>query len=62
VKDKLEKGIFISYVRRPRAFNAWNKSANKKGVATKRGLDLFAIRVILDSAPQKKKTVWTGYS
>jgi GTP diphosphokinase / guanosine-3',5'-bis(diphosphate) 3'-diphosphatase len=64
VKDKLEKADFAFeiYGRPKHIHSIWNK-IKKKGVSFEEVYDLFAIRVILDSAPEKEKEdCWKVYS
>ena len=64
VKDKLEKGDFdFEIYGRPKSIHSiWNKM-KKKGVAFEEVYDLFAIRVILNSPPEKEKEdCWKVYS
>ena len=65
LKDKLDKagGFNFDIYGRPKSIHSiWNKM-RKKGVAFEEVYDLFAIRVILDSAPEKEKEeCWKVYS
>ncbi len=64
IKDKLEKADFESEIYgRPKSIHSiWNKM-KKKGVAFEEVYDLFAIRVILNSSPEKEKEdCWKVYS
>src|SRR6201990_317731 len=64
LKDKLDKGGFnFEIYGRPKSIHSiWNKM-RKKGVAFEEVYDLFAIRVILDSPPEKEKEeCWKVYS
>src|ERR1700744_3998349 len=64
LKDKLEKGGFnFDIYGRPKSIHSiWNKM-RKKGVAFEEVYDLFAIRVILNSPPEKEKEeCWKVYS
>jgi len=64
IKDKLEKGIFdFDIYGRPKSIHSiWNKM-RKKGVTFEEVYDLFAIRVILNSTPEKEKEdCWKVYS
>lgn len=64
IKDKLEKGSFdFEIYGRPKSIHSiWNKM-RKKGVAFEEVYDLFAIRVILSSSPEKEKEdCWKVYS
>src|SRR6478609_3629515 len=64
IKDKLEKGGFdFEMYGRPKSIHSiWNKM-KKKGVAFEEVYDLFAIRVILNSPPEKEKEdCWKVYS
>ena len=64
LKEKLEKGDFnFEIYGRPKSIHSiWNKM-RKKGVAFEEVYDLFAIRIILDSAPEKEKEeCWKVYS
>jgi len=64
IKEKLDKsGIKGEVYGRPKSIHSiWNKM-KKKGVEFEEVYDLFAIRVILDSAPEKEKEeCWKVYS
>jgi GTP diphosphokinase / guanosine-3',5'-bis(diphosphate) 3'-diphosphatase len=64
IKDKLDNGDFNAEIYgRPKSIHSiWNKM-KKKGVAFEEVYDLFAIRVILDSTPEKEKEdCWKVYS
>ena len=64
IKEKLEKGSFdFELYGRPKSIHSiWNKM-KKKGVAFEEVYDLFAIRVILTSPPEKEKEdCWKVYS
>src|SRR5687767_5082240 len=64
VKEKLEKSEFdFEIYGRPKSIHSiWNKM-KKKGVAFEEVYDLFAIRVILNSPPEKEKEdCWKVYS
>lgn len=64
IKEKLEKGIFdFELYGRPKSIHSiWNKM-KKKAVAFEEVYDLFAIRVILTSPPEKEKEdCWKVYS
>jgi guanosine-3',5'-bis(diphosphate) 3'-pyrophosphohydrolase len=64
LKEKLEQGGFdFEIYGRPKSIHSiWNKM-KKKGVAFEEVYDLFAIRVILNSAPEKEKEdCWKVYS
>ncbi|MCK9401774.1 MAG: RelA/SpoT family protein [Chitinophagaceae bacterium] len=64
LKEKLMAGDFeFEIYGRPKSIHSiWNK-IKKKGVAFEEVYDLFAIRVILDSAPEKEKEdCWKVYS
>jgi GTP pyrophosphokinase len=64
IKEKLEKSEIKGEVYgRPKSIHSiWNKM-KKKGVEFEEVYDLFAIRVILDSAPDKEKEeCWKVYS
>src|ERR1700742_2538971 len=64
LKDKLEKGGFnFDIYGRPKSIHSiWNKM-RKKGVAFEEVYDLFAIRVILNSPPEREKEdCWKVYS
>lgn len=64
LKDKLEFADFnFEIYGRPKSIHSiWNKM-KKKGVAFEEVYDLFAIRVIIDSAPEKEKEdCWKVYS
>ena len=64
LKEKLEQGDFnFEIYGRPKSIHSiWNKM-KKKGVAFEEVYDLFAIRVILNSPPEKEKEdCWKVYS
>ena len=64
VKEKLEKAeLNFEIYGRPKSIHSiWNKM-KKKSVAFEEVYDLFAIRVILDSSPEKEKEdCWKVYS
>jgi len=64
IKEKLEKGDYkFELYGRPKSIHSiWNKM-KKKGVSFEEVYDLFAIRVILDSPPEKEKQdCWSVYS
>ncbi|MGB8193492.1 MAG: bifunctional (p)ppGpp synthetase/guanosine-3',5'-bis(diphosphate) 3'-pyrophosphohydrolase [Chitinophagaceae bacterium] len=64
IRDKLEKNEFsFEIYGRPKSIHSiWNKM-KKKGVAFEEVYDLFAIRVILNSQPEKEKEdCWKVYS
>jgi guanosine-3',5'-bis(diphosphate) 3'-pyrophosphohydrolase len=64
LKDNLEKGNFdFEIYGRPKSIHSiWNKM-KKKGVSFEEVYDLFAIRVILNSPPEKEKEdCWKVYS
>lgn len=64
LKDKLEKtGLSFEIYGRPKSIHSiWNK-IKKKGVAFEEVYDLFAIRIIVDSIPEKEKEdCWKVYS
>jgi guanosine-3',5'-bis(diphosphate) 3'-pyrophosphohydrolase len=64
IRDKLTKaGFKFSIYGRPKSIHSiWNK-IKKKGVDFEEVYDLFAIRVILDAAPEKEKEeCWKVYS
>ncbi len=64
LKEKLEKGGFnFEIYGRPKSIHSiWNKM-RKKGVTFEEVYDLFAIRVILNSSPEKEKEdCWKVYS
>jgi GTP pyrophosphokinase len=64
IKEKLEKADFTFdiYGRPKHIHSIWNKM-KKKGVSFEEVYDLFAIRVILDSQPEKEKEdCWKVYS
>lgn len=64
IKDNLNKAGFNFEIQgRPKSIHSiWNKM-KKKGVAFEEVYDLFAIRVILDSSPDKEKEeCWKVYS
>ena len=64
VEKKLKKrGLIFSMKARTKSiFSIWNKM-QKKNVSFDEVMDLFAIRIILDSKPEDEKTdCWTAYS
>jgi GTP pyrophosphokinase len=64
IKEKLEQGGFdFEIYGRPKSIHSiWNKM-KKKGVAFEEVYDLFAVRVILNSPPEKEKEdCWKVYS
>jgi len=64
IKEKLEQGHFnFEIYGRPKSIHSiWNKM-KKKGVSFEEVYDLFAIRVILNSPPEKEKEdCWKVYS
>src|SRR5215471_14752605 len=64
IKDKLDKaGFNFEIYGRPKSIHSiWNKM-KKKGVAFEEVYDLFAIRLIIDSPPEKEKEdCWKVYS
>src|SRR5665811_123235 len=64
IKEKLEQGEFdFEIYGRPKSIHSiWTKM-KKKGVAFEEVYDLFAIRVILNSPPEKEKEdCWKVYS
>ena len=64
IKDKIEKAkLHAEIFGRPKSIHSiWNKM-KKKGVDFEEVYDLFAIRVILDSTPEKEKEdCWKVYS
>lgn len=64
LKAKLEKtGLNFEIYGRPKSIHSiWNK-IKKKGVAFEEVYDLFAIRIIVDSTPEKEKEeCWKVYS
>ncbi|RFM29827.1 RelA/SpoT family protein [Deminuibacter soli] len=64
LKEKLQRaGFNFEIYGRPKSIHSiWNK-IRKKGVAFEEVYDLFAIRVILDSTPEKEKEeCWKVYS
>ncbi|HNR16767.1 MAG TPA: HD domain-containing protein, partial [Chitinophagaceae bacterium] len=64
IKDKLDKANLVAEIYgRPKSIHSiWNKM-KKKGVEFEEVYDLFAIRAILDSPPEKEKEdCWKVYS
>ena len=64
LKEKMEKaGFRFEIVGRPKSIHSiWNKM-KKKGVSFEEVYDLFAIRIIVDSVPEKEKEdCWKVYS
>src|ERR1043165_4307902 len=64
IKEKLEKGRFnFEIYGRPKSIHSISNKMKKKGVDFEEVYDLFAIRVILDSPPEKEKEdCWKVYS
>jgi len=64
LKDKLEKGNFrFEIYGRPKSIHSISNKMKKKGVDFEEVYDLFAIRVILDSPPEREKEdCWKVYS
>src|SRR5436190_3789587 len=64
IKDKLEKSQFkFEIYGRPKSIHSISNKMKKKGVDFEEVYDLFAIRVILDSPPEKEKEdCWKVYS
>jgi GTP diphosphokinase / guanosine-3',5'-bis(diphosphate) 3'-diphosphatase len=64
IKEKLEKGQFnFEIYGRPKSIHSISNKIKKKGVAFEEVYDLFAIRVILNSPPEKEKEdCWKVYS
>lgn len=64
IKEKLEKGNFkFEIYGRPKSIHSISNKIKKKGVDFEEVYDLFAIRVILDSAPEREKEdCWKVYS
>jgi guanosine-3',5'-bis(diphosphate) 3'-pyrophosphohydrolase len=64
IKDKIDKAKLVAEIYgRPKSIHSiWNKM-KKKGVDFEEVYDLFAIRIILDSTPEKEKEdCWKVYS
>src|SRR5258707_8986763 len=63
IKDKLDKGQFnFEIYGRPKSIHSISNKMKKKGVDFEEVYDLFAIRVILDSPPEKEKEdCWKVY-
>lgn len=65
IKERLEKAGFTDFeiYGRPKSIHSiWNKM-KKKGVSFEEVYDLFAIRIIINSAPEKEKEdCWKAYS
>jgi GTP diphosphokinase / guanosine-3',5'-bis(diphosphate) 3'-diphosphatase len=64
IKDKLDKSRFnFEIYGRPKSIHSISNKMKKKGVSFEEVYDLFAIRVILDSPPEKEKEhCWKVYS
>lgn len=64
IKEKLEKSNFkFEIYGRPKSIHSISNKIKKKGVDFEEVYDLFAIRVILDSPPEKEKEdCWKVYS
>jgi len=64
IKEKLEKGHFNFEIQgRPKSIHSISNKIKKKGVSFEEVYDLFAIRIILDSPPEKEKEdCWKVYS
>ena len=64
IKEKLDKDHLNAEIYgRPKSIHSISNKIKKKGVAFEEVYDLFAIRVILDSSPEKEKEeCWKVYS
>ena len=64
LKDKLEKAeLKFEMYGRPKHIHSIQNKMKKKGVSFEEVYDLFAIRIILESAPEKEKSdCWKVYS
>jgi len=64
IKEKLEKrGYHFEIYGRPKSIHSISNKMKKKGVAFEEVYDLFAIRIILDTAPENEQTdCWNVYS
>ena len=64
LKEKLEKGNFkFEIYGRPKSIHSISNKMKKKGVDFEEVYDLFAIRIILDSPPEREKEdCWKVYS
>ena len=64
IKEKLDKGNFkFEIYGRPKSIHSISNKMKKKGVDFEEVYDLFAIRVILDSPPEREKEdCWKVYS
>ncbi|HZI52576.1 MAG TPA: RelA/SpoT family protein [Chitinophagaceae bacterium] len=64
LKDKLDKGNFkFEIYGRPKSIHSISNKMKKKGVDFEEVYDLFAIRVLLDSPPEREKEdCWKVYS
>jgi len=64
IEKKLEKrGMKFSMKARTKSISSINTKMHKKNVSYDEVMDLFAIRIILDSEPEDEKTdCWTAYS
>ncbi len=64
LKEKLEKGNFkFEIFGRPKSIHSISNKMKKKGVDFEEVYDLFAIRIILDSPPEREKEdCWKVYS
>nr|MBP7557907.1 bifunctional (p)ppGpp synthetase/guanosine-3',5'-bis(diphosphate) 3'-pyrophosphohydrolase [Chitinophagaceae bacterium] len=64
IREKLEKGNFqFEIYGRPKSIHSISNKMKKKGVSFEEVYDLFAIRVILDSPPEREKEdCWKVYS
>jgi len=64
VEKKLEnKGFTFSMKARTKSISSIHNKMNKQGVSFDEVMDLFAIRIIIDSKPENEKAdCWTAYS
>lgn len=64
IEKKLKKrGLTFSMKARTKSISSINTKMSKKNVSFDEVMDLFAIRIILDSKPEDEKTdCWTAYS
>ena len=64
LKEKLQQtGLHFEIYGRPKSIHSISNKIKKKGVAFEEVYDLFAIRIIVDSAPEKEKEeCWKIYS
>ena len=65
IKEKMEKAGFSSFeiYGRPKSIHSISNKIKKKGVSFEEVYDLFAIRMLIDTTPEKEKEdCWKAYS